>query len=774
MRSIHSAVVLGSGIMGSQIAAHLANAGIRVSLLDIVPADLKPGEPRSKLAISALDKLKKMSPSPIMHRGVLGLISAGNLEDNLDRVASADWVLEVVVERLDVKQDLWRRVGSVARPGTILSTNTSGLSCQAQADVLPEEHGPNFLGTHFFNPPRYLKLLEIIPVRQTDPEVVSFMTNFAEKTLGKGVVICNDTPNFIANRVGTYGLAVTLKVMEEMGLDVDTVDAITGPAMARPKSATFRTLDLVGLDTFYHVQRNMAAATDDPEEKALMKMPAFIDEMVERQMLGDKTGQGFYKKIKGPGGESQILALDLKTMEYGPRNEAVIASLEQVKRIKDPGERIKALANSHDVAGQFAWKTLSRVLAFCANKLQEIAHGDVNAVDRGMRWGYTWDIGPFEAWNALGVRESVARMRAEGLDLPSWTDEIDRFPVDRSGEEPLSFTVLKQEMTRVVRSTPEVTLYDLGGEVLGLEMHGPKQTIGQGYFEEAAKAADEVRRNWRGMVVSASAPNFSYGANLMLVVMGAMAQQWDMLEQAASALQDVNMLFKHLERPVVVAPYGITVGGGTEIAMHSARVVAAAETYMGLTEMGLGIIPAGGGTKEMALRCARMLPPADTQVPNKPELISFLGPVFETIATAKVSTSAAEARDMGYLRPGDQIVMNRSRLLQEAKDAVLTLDREGYVPSQPAQFPIAGPAGRAVLELAAYTLKNSGYASEYDVYVANRFAYVLTGGELPGGTLVPEQYLLDLEREAFMHLMGQQKTQERLQHMLHKGKPLRN
>lgn len=773
MRTIRRATVLGSGIMGSQIAALLAGVGIPVRLLDIVPPDLKAGESRNKLAAGAIDKLRKMSPSPIFHPNSPALITPGNLEDDLAHVAESDWVLEVVVERLDVKQDLWRRVAEYARPGTILSTNTSGLSCAAQASVLPAGHRRNFLGTHFFNPPRYLKLLELIPIPETDPAVVEFMKQFGERTLGKGVVVCNDTPNFIGNRVGTYGLAVTLKVMQELGLGIDSVDAITGPAMGRPKSATFRTLDVVGLDTFYHVARNMAAATDDEAERALMTMPAFIQAMVDQNWLGEKSGQGFYKRLKSAGGPSQILTLDLDTMQYGPKTDPVFESLEATRRIKDMGERIKALVASDDEAGVFAWRILSPVFAFCANKLGEIANGDVNAVDRAMRWGYNWEAGPFEIWNAIGVQAVAERMRADGLELPDWVEGIDSFPVDRSTEQPLSFTVLKSDKSKIVRQTAGVTLVDLGDEVLGMQLHGPKQSIGDDYNAAARAAAEEVERNWRGLVVSADAPNFCVGANLMMVVLAAQAQQWELLERACKGLQDANMLFKYLSRPVVVAPYGITVGGGTEIAMHCARTVAAAEMYMGLVEVGVGIIPAGGGTKELAVRCAHRLPPT-TQVPNRAELISFLGPVFENIATAKTSTSAAEARDLGYLRDTDRIVMNSDRLLYEAKEAVLELDRAGYIPPQPQEVPVGGPNARAVLDIAAYTLKNSGYATEYDSYVVGKLSYVLTGGELPEGTRVPEQYLLDLEREAFLQLLGEEKTQERMTYMLQRGKPLRN
>ena len=774
MRLIRKAMVLGAGVMGAQIAAHLANAGIPVLLLDVVPDDLGPGESRDKLAQAALRRLAEQRPAPLMHRDVTRLITPGNVEDDLGRVAEVDWVLEAVVERMDAKQALWSRVGALARPGTILSSNSSGLSIRGQAEALPPEHRCAFLGTHFFNPPRYLKLLEVIPTAETDPDVVALVREFAERRLGKGVVVCNDTPNFIANRIGTYGFMVTLRAMDELGLGVDEVDAITGPVLGRPKSATFRTLDVVGLDTFLHVLRNGAAATDDPEERALLEVPAYLQAMVDRGWTGEKAGQGFYKKVQDRHGSSEILTLDLKTMEYGPRARPTLASLEQARPIKDRGERLQMLIAAPDHAGQFVWRTLSRVLLFCAAKAQEIANGDVDAIDRAMRWGYGWEYGPFETWNAIGVHESVTRIETEGLAVPEWVKTVERFGVDRTGEQPLAFPTPATDRTHIVRSTPGATLVDLGEEVLGLHFHSPKQAIGQDYLLMARAAAGEVLANWRGLVIGASAPNFCVGANLMAMLMEAQDENWDDLDRAIRELQGINMRLKYLPRPVVVAPHGITVGGGAELAMHCARTVAAAESYLGLVEVGVGLIPGGGGTKELALRAAQLLPAGETQLPNQPDLAGLVGRAFEQIATAKVSTSAAEARDMLYLRLADPIVMNGDHLLMEARQAVLDLDRAGYSTPLPAEVPVAGPDGRAVLEMAAYTLKNGGYATEHDLHIARKLAYVLTGGDLPAGSRVPEQYLLDLEREAFLHLCGHPKTQARMIHMLQKNKPLRN
>lgn len=774
MRTIGRVTVLGAGLMGAQIAAHLANAGIAVDLLDVVPPDLKPGESRDRLALAALDGLRRMKPAPLMHADALSLITPGNLKDHLSRAANADWVLEAVVERLDVKQALWTKVGTLARPGTILSSNTSGLSCTAQASVLPPEHRRNFLGTHFFNPPRYLKLLEVIATADTDPAVTAFVAQFGEQVLGKGVVLCKDTPNFIANRIGMYTTGITLQAMAELGLSVDAVDAITGPALGRPRSATFHTLDVVGLDTFAHVARNTVASTSDADEQAALALPAYVEEMLKRGWTGRKAGQGFFKKIKDADGRTRKLTLNLKSLEYEPPAGVSLASLEKARGMRDTGERIKALVHSTDPAGQFAWRVLSHVLAFSAAKVEEIAGGDINAVDRAMRWGFMWELGPFAIWNALGVAETVARMEANGLTVPAWVKQVETFPVDLTGEQHLSFTTLKADRCRVVQALPGATLVDLGDEVLGLEFHSPKQAIGQDFLTVAHAATDVVRQNWRGLVISAAAGNFCVGANLQLVLSSALEGRWDELDRAVRQFQDLGMLLKYLDRPVVVAPYAMTLGGGAEVAMQCHRTVAAAETYIGLVEVGVGLIPGGGGCKEMAVRSAQMLPRGETQLPNQPELIGFLGRAYEAIATAKVSGSAAEAVDLGYLRPTDQIVMNSAHLLHHAKQAVLELERSVFTAPPPVHVPVAGPDGRAVLELAAYHLQNSGHATEHDLYIAGKLAYVLTGGNLPAGALVPERYLLDLEREAFLHLCGHAKTQARMQHMLEKGRPLRN
>ena len=522
---------------------------------------------------------------------------------------------------------------------------------------------------------------------------------------------------------------------------------------------------------FRSVLRNTAAVTTDTEELAGLQLPKYIPEMVRRGWIGDKAGQGFFKKTRGENGEKVILTLDVQTMEYGPRNKPDFPSLEQVRRVTDPGERLSILTSAADPAGQFAWKVTSRLLLYCAEKADEIANRDVNAIDRAMRWGYNWEIGPFETWNALGVQKTITRMEAEGLQVPDWVKDIERFPVDRGTEQPLSFTMLRTN-SRIVHSDPGATLIDLGDEVLGFEFHYPKQAISETYVDMARVAAEEVRRNWRGLVIAASAANFCVGANLAQLLQAAQEKNWDKIDRMVRDFHHVALLLKYLERPVVVAPQGTTIGGGAEIAMQCAQTVAAAETYIGLVELSVGLIPAGGGSKEMAMRAALTQTPG--QALDQTGLVSRLSSTFDTILSGKVSNSAFEARDFGYLRPGDAIVMNKGHLLFDAKQAVLEMDRRGYRAPVPELFPVAGPDGRAVLEHMAYTRKNSGYASEYDVYLAQKLAFVLTGGNLPAGTRVPETTLMDLERETFLQLTGEPKTQERMLHLLQKGRPLRN
>ncbi|MFB5083114.1 3-hydroxyacyl-CoA dehydrogenase/enoyl-CoA hydratase family protein [Symbiobacterium thermophilum] len=791
--AIRKAAVLGAGVMGVQIAAHLANVGIPTLLLDIVPRELTPDEAkkgltlespavRNRLAASALQNLQKLKPSPLYSKDVLRLITPGNLEDDLAKVAECDWVVEAVIENLQIKKDLWQRVAAHHRPGMICSSNTSGISIQAMVEGTPESFRRHFLGTHFFNPPRYMKLLEIIPTPDTDPEVVAFMADFGERVLGKGVVMAKDTPNFIGNRIGVYGMMVTLEEMNRLGLTPDEVDALTGKAIGRPKSATFRTLDVVGIDTFCHVADNCRATIPDPEEAKIFVVPEPIREMVKRGWVGQKARQGFFKK-EG----DQILTLDLETMEYRPRRKASFPSLEAAKANPDLRSRVRGLVFAKDKAGEFLWAITKRTLLYAARKVGEIAD-DVVAIDNAMKWGYNWELGPFEMWDAIGLPESIARMEAEGEAVPDWVKEAARkggFYRREAGKSffinkgeyapvPVSDRVIDigalRETGRVVREKKGATLLDMGDGVLLMETHSPKAAIGFDIINMCKVAAEELASGrWKGLVIGARTENFCVGANVAIMLMEAQEEEWDELEFMAREFQNAFMALKFAPKPVVVAPYGMTLGGGYELCAVADRVVAAAESYIGLVEVGVGVIPGAGGNKEMLIRGLEGLP-AGAQVDIQP----ILNRIFETIATAKVATSAREAQEMGYLRKSDVIVVNKDHQLYEAKRVVLALEAAGYRPPEPALIPAAGPEGRAVLELGAYGMFMGGWATEHELFIARKLAYVLTGGNVPAGTLVTEQYLLDLEREAFLSLLGTKKTQERMAHLLKTGKPLRN
>lgn len=790
--AIRKAAVLGAGVMGAQIAAHLANVGIPCLLLDIVPKEVTADEAargltlqspavRNRFAAGALQRLTQLKPSPLYTKEVLNLITPGNLEDDLAKVADCDWVIEAVVENLQVKRDLWQKVAALHRPGMIVSSNTSGISIQAMVASTPDSFRRHFLGTHFFNPPRYMKLLELIPTPDTDPAVLAFMADFAERVLGKGAVVAKDTPNFIGNRIGVFGLMVTLEEMARFGLTPDEVDALTGRAIGRPKSATFRTLDVVGIDTFCHVADNCRATIPEPES-AVFVIPDAIRGMVQRGWIGQKAKQGFFKKEGG-----QILTLDLETMEYRPRKKASFASLEAAKANPDLHSRIRSLVLAKDRAGEFLWAVTKRTLLYSAEKVGEIADSVV-AIDNAMKWGYNWELGPFEMWDAIGLPESIARMEAEGHTVPDWVKaaaeqggfyrrEAGRSFFINKGEfapVPVSDRVIDiaalRETGKVVREKKGATLLDMGDGVLLLETHSPKSAIGNDIIYMCKAAAEELASDrWRGLVIGARSENFCVGANVAMMLLEAQDEEWDEIELLARQFQNAFMGLKFAPKPVVVAPYGLTLGGGFELAAIADVVVAAAESYIGLVEVGVGLIPGAGGNKEMLIRGLAGVP-AGAGVDTQP----IVNKVFETIATAKVGTSAHEARELGYLRPNDRIVVNKDHQLYEAKATVLELDARGYQAPRPALIPVAGPEGRAVLELGAYNMHLSGWASEHDLLIARKLAYVLTGGKVPAGTPVTEQYLLDLEREAFLSLLGEKKTQARMAHILKTGKPLRN
>ncbi|MFY0543998.1 3-hydroxyacyl-CoA dehydrogenase/enoyl-CoA hydratase family protein [Brevibacillus sp. H7] len=800
-RKIRKAAVLGSGVMGAGIAAHLANVGIPTYLLDIVPRELTEEESkkgltlehpavRNRIAQAGKDRLLKEKPAPLYDKANIDLITVGNMEDHMSWLGDVDWIIEVVVENLGVKKKVFEAVEAHRKPGTIVSSNTSGVSINEMSEGRSEEFRKHFLGTHFFNPPRYLKLLEIIPGRDTDPAIVEYMMNFGEFVLGKGTVLCKDTPNFIANRIGTYGLQVSIQEMVRLGLGVDEVDALTGPVIGRPKSATFRTLDVVGLDTYVHVADNVKNKSTDEAEKAVFEIPDFVLKMVEKRWIGQKAGQGFFKQEKTAAGK-EILALDYNTLEYRPRNKAKFASLEAAKTAKTLPDKLKALVYGKDKGSEFLWSVFKKVLLYSAEKAYEIAD-DIVAVDNAMKWGFGWEMGPFETWDAIGVEKSVARMKEEGETIPALVEELlasgkTSFYQKSEGrvaafaiggaykgieekKEKINLAALK-EQGKLIKKNSGASLIDLGDGVACLEFTSPHNALGMDVLQMASFAAEEVQRNFLGLVIGNQGKNFCVGMNLAMALMEAQDENWFELEMLVKNFHKAGNALRYMHRPVVAAPFGMTLGGGVEVCYLADRVQASAETYLGLVEVGVGLLPGGGGTKEMLFRAMENVPEGGS-VPVDP--FPFVARAFETIATAKVSTSGKEAINLGYLRPTDRISINPDHLLYDAKQLVLTMDKEGYTPPKPRKIRVIGETGYANLRQNVYAMKKSGYISEHDELIASKIAYVMSGGSVPAGTEVTEQYILELERQAFLELIKTPKTQQRMQHMLTKNKPLRN
>ncbi|KUO72219.1 MAG: 3-hydroxyacyl-CoA dehydrogenase [Desulfosporosinus sp. BRH_c37] len=793
---IYKVAVLGSGVMGSTIAAHLANAGIPSLLLDIVPAKLSAKEEaagltledrsvRNSIAQINKGKLLKMNPAPLLVPEFADRIEVGNLSDDLGRLSEVDWVIEVVVERLDIKVDLFKKVAACVRPGTIVTSNTSGISVKSMVEGLPESFTQYFLGTHFFNPPRYMKLLEIIPGPYTDPEVIRFLGEFGERVLGKGVVVAKDTPNFIANRIGAIGSPVLLKEMLRLGLTVNEVDALTGPIMGRPKSASFRTIDLVGLDTFIHSNNNVANGV--PTEKDNFVLPEFIFTMLKNGWLGDKSKQGFYKKSKGPKGKV-IEVLDVLTMTYGPQKDVKFACLENAKAAKSLSEKLRTLVSGDDIGAEFAWNVLKATLLYAATIVKDIAD-DITGIDEAMRWGYNWEMGPFELWDALGVKATADRIVAEGETLPPLVEELlaqgqeSFYQKNESGQSayynagayhqkaasPYTFSMKQaHKVGKVISGNAGASLVDLGDGVACLEFHSPNNSINSDVVEMINKSLAEVEKNYLGLVIGNQGKNFCVGANLVLILQEAEKGNWDKLDLGVRELQNATMALKFAKKPVVAAPFGMTLGGGTEICLHTHALQASSETYMGLVELGVGLIPGGGGTKEMAVRAMEGVLPGVQVAPDY-----FFAKRFEAVAMAQVSTSAEKARQLGFLREHDRYSMNPEHVLLDAKARVIDLARN-FRPNLPTKVKMGGAGVRATLELALYGMRVGNYISDYDQYLGEKLAYAMTGGDRPAGMLVDEQYLLDLEREAFMSLVGEAKTLDRIRHMLAKGKALRN
>lgn len=800
-RKIERVAVLGAGVMGSQIAAHLANAGIPTFLLDIVPTELTDEEKakgltvqspqvRNRIVRKGLDYAKTIKPAAFFVPDVAELITLGNFEDNLDWLQQADWIIEAVVENLEIKQQLLARVQGVRRPGTIVSSNTSGIPIARIGEALSEEFRQHLLGTHFFNPPRYLKLLEVIPTPATLPDVVETIAEFCHHRLGKNIVYAKDTPNFIANRIGTLSVMQAIRVMLEGRYTIEEVDAMTGPIIGHAKSATFRTLDLAGLDTCVQVARNLYQSVPQDEQRSLFVPPDFMQEMIRRGWIGQKAGQGFYKQEESGQGK-QIWVLDYNTMEYRPSQKPNLPALETVRQIEDVGERWRRLIYSDDRVGQFLWKTTSETLLYAAHRAAEIAD-DIVQIDRAMRWGFNHELGPFEVWDAIGVEKSVQRMRQEGRSIPPLVEKLlasgtPSFYETRQGQDfyfdfktgthqPLSprpgIVILSSLKARqkVIKSNPGASLIDLGDGVACLEFHSKMNTIGGDTVQMMNYALREVAENFEGLVIGNQGENFCVGANLMMLLLAAQEGDWDEIDLMVRQFQQANMALRYSDKPVVVAPFGLTLGGGCEIALHADRVRAAAELYMGLVEVGVGLIPAGGGTKEMLLRALDRAPKGD-----RVDFLPYVRLVFELIGMAKVSTSAVEARRWGFLRDTDHITMNQDRLIEDAKQTVLAMVREGYQRPRPrTDIPVLGESALAALKLGVHLMHRAGYISDYEKHLGNKIAWVLCGGDIKSPTQMPEHYFLDLEREAFLQLCGERRTQERIQHMLKTGKPLRN
>ncbi|MFC0523834.1 3-hydroxyacyl-CoA dehydrogenase/enoyl-CoA hydratase family protein [Pontibacillus salicampi] len=797
-RSIKRAAVLGSGVMGAGIAAHLANVGIPTIMLDIVPKELTDKEKkqgltledsivRNRISESSKKGLLKQKPSPLTSKNNLDLIETGNMEDDMHRLEEADWIIEVVVERLDIKQKVFESVDQYRKAGSIVSSNTSGISVENMKDGRSEDFRKHFLGTHFFNPPRYLKLLEIIPTADTDKGVLQFMKQFGENVLGKGVVEAKDTPNFIANRIGTYGLLVTVREMVQGGYSVGEVDSVTGPMIGRPKSATFRTLDVVGLDTFLHVAKNVYDQVEG-EEQQVFDPPAFMKTMQEKGWLGSKTGQGFFFKQRGSQGSS-ILEINPETLEYEERKKLKTKATEAAKQEKGSKRKLKTLISAKgDRAGDLIWNIVQPVLVYAAELTGEIAD-DIPSIDDAMKWGFGWEIGPFEMWDAIGLKESVTRMKEEGHTIPGWIEDMisnghDSFYQQENGtvyyyhngeyvqrsfnEKEIHLGRLK-EQKGVIKKNKGASLIDIGDGVALLEFHSQNNAIGVDIMQMVEYAIEEVQHNYEGLVIGNQAKNFCVGANLAMILMEAQDYNFVEIDMVIKKFQQAMMKIKYSEKPVVAAPFGMTLGGGAEIILPSSAIQASSESYIGLVEAGVGLIPGGGGNKELYLKHLRNIPKGVDI-----DLQKVANDVFQKIATAQVSTSAEEAKESGFLDQMDAISVNGDHVIHDAKQKVLGLARAGYQPPKRTTFPVVGEAGYATMLLGAKTMGFGGYASDHDIKIAQKLAFVLAGGNIPQHSYVDEDYLLDLEREAFLSLVGEPKTQQRMQHMLMKGKPLRN
>lgn len=796
-RIIRKVAVLGSGVMGSRIACHFAGIGLQVLLLDIAPKDATDAKGRNKIVNDALTAALKSNPSPVFTKDVVKKIKTGNFSDNMKDIADCDWVIEVVIERLDIKQSVFVEVEKYRKPGTLITSNTSGIPISMMAEGRSDDFKKHFCGTHFFNPPRYLRLLEIIPTKYTDKEVVDFLMHYGDLYLGKTTVLAKDTPAFIANRIGVFSIMSIFNLMEKIGLNIDEVDALTGPIIGRPKSATFRTADVVGIDTLVKVAKGVADNCPNDEAKDAFSLPNWLSDIVGKNWLGDKTGQGFFKKLPkvspaGGGlegaGEKQIHVLNLETMEYAPRKKPKFASVEAAKPIEDLKQRIKALSAGQDKAGEFYRLFHYNLFSYISNRIPEISD-EVYRIDDAMKAGFGWEIGAFETWDLLGVAKTVEEMKAAGKSVAKWVEDMlaagstsfykiengRKLYYDIPSQSYLAipggtaFIVMSNNADKIVWKNSACKLYDLGDDVLGLEWYTKMGSIGGEVLEGINKSISVAEEKYKGLVIANEGSQFSAGANVGMIFMLAAEQEYDELDMAIRMFQNTMMRVRYSSIPVVVAPHGLTLGGACEMSLHSDKVQAAAESYIGLVELGVGLIPGGGGTKEFALRAA------DEMHPGEPETITLQNR-FLTIGTAKVSTSALEAFDLGILRKGkDEVSMNQDRRIADAKQSVIEMYDAGYtMPVQRNDIKVLGQSGLGMLYAGINGMWRGNYITEHDVKIAKKLAYVMCGGDLSEQTLVSERYLLNLEREAFLSLCGEKKTLERIESVLKGGKPVRN
>lgn len=781
MLDIRKAAVIGSGVMGGAIAAHLANAGLVVTLLDIVPAQLLDAEAkkgltlqdrvvRNRIVLQAKEKMQNPKSMQLYTKANLERVTFGNLDDDLELLRQADWVVEAVVENLPIKKELFIKIAPYLKPNVILTSNTSGISVNAMSEVLPEELKPNFLITHFFNPPRHMRLLELIPSRHTAGGLLEYVTEFCEEKLGKGVVVAKDTPGFIANRVGTYALSLTIHKMLEYGLRFEEVDALTGSEIGRPNTGTFRLLDMVGLDTLNNVAAYLKSNVASTKEEAVLTLPNFIGKMLVAGCLGDKSKKGFYKKV-----EAETWVIDPITLEYGPKKIVESTGLAAAKGTKSLSEKLDSMIYAEDQAGRFVWDCIKHTLLFAASLIPAVAN-DATAIDNAMKWGYNWSVGPFELWDVIGVRKSVERMQAEGETIPALVTDLlaagktcfyDKDSAVTTGKKITVMQLIKQ--SEPILANADASLLDLGDGVACFVLHSPNSSITDNAIALMNQAISEVEANYRGMVIASSGKNFCVGANLQLVLGLAQAKNWAGLENLVSNFQAMNMNLKYCSKPVIATPYAMTLGAGAEMAMHARQVCVYGETYLGLVEIGVGLLPGGGGTKELLLRTTE---PA--QANANIDLTPFVSKAFEIISTGKVSASGSDAVQIGYLRVNDILVMNADSQLYQAKAAVLQQAQFLDPKYRNRQYRVGGRGLLALCQYALYNKKHGGFISPYDEYVAGKIAHVLCGGNVADNTLVTEQYLLDLEKEMFVSLCGEPKTQERMIHMLKTGKPLRN